>query len=50
MPALPSEWLRNIGLVEFAPSAASDIWRYARTWTGIHDAESSQEDLFRAFI
>jgi len=47
MPQPPSDWLRNIGLAEFTPSAIGDIGLYAETWVG---REVAHTEEFRAFI
>jgi hypothetical protein len=50
MPPLPSQWLREIGLADFALSAVDDVGQYARAWAQARAEEASQEDSFRAFI
>jgi hypothetical protein len=50
MPPLPSEWLRDLGIATFAPSAISDIGLYAEGWARSRAAEPDQENLFRSFI
>lgn len=50
MPPLPSEWLRDIRLAEFTPSAISDIDVYAHEWSVLRGAESNQQNSFQAFI
>jgi hypothetical protein len=50
MPPLPSLWLSEIGLAEFAPSARSDVELYAQAWAQVRSEAATQEESFRAFI
>ena len=50
MPPLPSQWLREIGLAEFAPSAISDVRLYAQAWAQTRNEAVIEEESFRAFI
>jgi hypothetical protein len=50
MPQLPSEWLRDMGLAEFTPSAVRDIEAYGHAWSERHDIDPDQFNPFQAFI
>jgi hypothetical protein len=51
MPQLPSDWLRERGLIYFEPSAANTIWSYAREWAENQTEYSTEaEKAFQSFI
>jgi hypothetical protein len=50
MPPLPSEWLREIDLAEFAPSAKRDIEAYGHDWAGRPGVDPTERNRFQAFI
>jgi hypothetical protein len=50
MPPLPSQWLSEFGVAEFAESAVSNIEQYARGWAFVRSEQSEAEDSFRSFI
>jgi hypothetical protein len=50
LPPLPSKWLRDRGLVEFASSASASAWLYARGWAEARPERAGQHDSFQAFI
>jgi hypothetical protein len=49
MLTLPSEWLSNIGVAEFAPLATNGIRAYSRAWAERRGADTDQEHSFQAF-
>lgn len=45
----PSEWLKNIGIAEFIPSARESLSAYSRAWAERSGAEPDHATSFQAF-